>query len=113
MGHDVADQIERSSARSHARAPGPSLFRLHRQVCLSQTSHWLLTPFVDDAERRSHDGSHANLARIEINRKKPATLNGERYRAGRRPDAAPTIVIRRIEQRISAKDEQMRPLVQL
>jgi hypothetical protein len=41
-------------------------------VRLGQTSH-LLTPFVGDAEGRSHDGSHAKAALIEINRKKRRT----------------------------------------
>jgi hypothetical protein len=37
-------------------------------VRLAQTGH-LLTPFVDDAEGRSHDASHATRAVIEINPK--------------------------------------------
>jgi hypothetical protein len=41
-------------------------------VRLAQTSR-LLTPFIDDAEGRSHDASHANPALIEINRKKRRT----------------------------------------
>ena len=66
MGHDVADQVELSSARSHAHALEHSPFRLHRWVRLGQASHLLLTPFVDDAEGRSHDGTHANAAMTEI-----------------------------------------------
>jgi hypothetical protein len=38
-------------------------------VRLAQIGH-LLTPFVDDAEGRSHEGSDANRPVIEINRKK-------------------------------------------
>jgi hypothetical protein len=38
-------------------------------VRLGQTSH-LLTPFIDDAEGRSHDSRHANGGIIEINLKK-------------------------------------------
>ena len=52
-----------------------SRFRPHPWVRLAQTGH-LLTPFVDDAEGRSHDGSHANRAVIEINRKKPPMTAG-------------------------------------
>ena len=51
---------------------------------LAQTGH-LLTPFVDDAEGRSHDASHANRAVIEINYKKPAT---ERCTSVHRPQGA-------------------------
>ena len=42
---------------------------------LAQTGH-LLTPFVDDAEGRSHDASYANEAKIQINRKRPPTDRG-------------------------------------
>jgi hypothetical protein len=38
-------------------------------VRLAQTGH-LLTPFVDDAEGRSHDARYANRTVIEIKRKK-------------------------------------------
>ena len=46
---------------------------------LAQTGH-LLTPFVDDAEGRSHDGNHANEAKIQIKRKMPPTYR-ERFGA--------------------------------
>jgi len=52
-----------------------SPLRPHPWVRLAQTGH-LLTPFVDDAEGRSHDASHANPAVIEINRKKQPAVTG-------------------------------------
>jgi hypothetical protein len=58
----------RSPRSRHAHALKYSTFRPHPWVRLAQTGH-LLTPFVDDAEGRSHEGSDANRAVIEINRK--------------------------------------------
>jgi hypothetical protein len=78
MGHDVANQVERSSARNHTRALEHSPFRLHRWVRLGQTSHLLLAAFDDDAEGRSHDGVDANAPMIEINLKKPLIVTGHR-----------------------------------
>jgi hypothetical protein len=46
-----------------------SSLRPHPEVRLAKASQ-LLSPFVDDAEGRSHDASHANRAVIQINRKK-------------------------------------------
>jgi hypothetical protein len=45
------------------------MIRPHRWVRLGQTNH-LLTPFIDDAEGRSHDARHASGGILEINCKK-------------------------------------------
>jgi hypothetical protein len=62
----------RSPRSCRALALEDCTFRLHPWVRLAQTGH-LLTPFVDDAEGRSHDASHANRTVIEINCKKRRT----------------------------------------
>ena len=81
MGRGLEGQVEqsferigyaRSSRSRQAHAPEYSSFRPHPWVRLAKTGH-LLTPFIDDAEGRSHDASNANRNVIEINRKKRRT----------------------------------------
>ena len=51
-----SEPVMPSVLETDTRALEDSSFRSHRRVRLAQTSH-LLTPFVDDAEGRSHDAA--------------------------------------------------------